>query len=58
MLKFILENISEYLSLTIIINWNEMLLKDSPDGPDVGGPPVGGPSVGGPLVAGIKNLKQ
>ena len=30
-----------------------MLLKDSPDGPD-----VGGPSVGGPLVAGIKNLKQ
>ena len=35
-----------------------MLLKDSPDGPDVGGPPVGGPSVGGPLVAGIKNLKQ
>lgn len=53
MLKIILENISEYLSLTIIINWNEMLLKDSPDGPDVGGPPVGGP-----LVAGIKNLKQ
>ena len=35
-----------------------MLLKDLPDGPDVGGPPVGGPSVGGPLVAGIKNLKQ
>ena len=34
------------------------MLKDSPDGPDVGGPPVGGPSVGGPLVAGIKNLKQ
>lgn len=30
-----------------------MLLKDSPDGPDVGGPPVGGP-----LVTGIKYLKQ